>query len=275
MRSLPSLKQQYQAYLMQRIEDYKDSLTREELMRLGDEAAQDLQGTTSSQLVLTEVLMQETVDQHIIGRLRLPSFRKWRSKILPLREAQRSPTRWGISPHDPVGAVLPRLEPGDRSLIVGAGADRAGYLLAAHDLELQCLLADTAQADRIEGKMASESLSGNFEAFVVMLGAWIPPEVSGPFHLVVIDVATVLALPPERQRGLVLQTQQRTAPEGLHAVVCSDHEVAAESCLHLYPDWRRIPLAAPDGPARTDGPGLRGFLLSPPPIRPTGLTARS
>ncbi|MEZ4457843.1 MAG: hypothetical protein R2882_15045, partial [Gemmatimonadales bacterium] len=71
VRSLPSLKQQYQAYLMQRIEDYKDSLTREELMRLGDEAAQDLQGTTSSQLVLTEVLMQETVDQHIIGRLRL------------------------------------------------------------------------------------------------------------------------------------------------------------------------------------------------------------
>jgi hypothetical protein len=78
---------------MQRIEDFKDSISREQLLKLGDEAAKELQGGASDQLLLTEVLMQETVDQQIGKRLNLPSFRKWRSKILPLRKAQRDPMR--------------------------------------------------------------------------------------------------------------------------------------------------------------------------------------
>lgn len=277
VRSLPSLQQQYRAYLMQRIEDYKDSLSRGELMRLGDEAARDLQGGTSGQLVLTEVLMQETVDQQIIARLNLPSFRKWRAKILPLREAQRSPNRWGISVSDPVGVVLPLIEPGDRALIIGAGADRAAYLLAAHDLEIQCLFGDSACATRVEGTMASESLTGNFEAFVVALGGpWLPPAVSGPYHLVVIDAAALLGLPPERQRALVIQAQQRTAPEGLHAIVSAESESSPEGCLHHYQDWPRIqpPKLPTSAAGRTDGPGLRGVLLSGPPIPASSLTSR-
>jgi hypothetical protein len=157
---------------MQRIEDFKESVSREELMRLGDDAAAELRHGSNGQLQMSDILMLETVDQLIIARLRLPSFKKWRAKILPLREAQRSPTRWGISGSDPVGTVLPLLEPGDRALVIGSGAEAAAYLLAAHDLEIQCLLGDTAAAPRIEGKMASESLSGRFEAFVVMLGRW-------------------------------------------------------------------------------------------------------
>lgn len=272
VRSLPSLHQQYQAYLMQRIEDYKDSLTRGELMRLGDEAARDLQGGTSGQLVLTEILMQETVDQQIISRLKLPSFRKWRAKILPLREAQRLPSHWGVLPTDPVAMVLQLIEPGDRALIIGAGADRAAYLLAAHDLDIQCLFGDTSSATRVEGIMASESLTGKFEAFVVALGGqWLPPAVSGPYQLVVVDAATLQNLPPERQRAIALQAQQRTAPEGLHAVVSSDEVSAPEGCLHHYQDWQRIPTPPPPPGGRTSGPGLRGVLLSGPPIRSTGL----
>ncbi len=273
VRSLPSLEQQYRAYLMQRIEDYKDSLSREMLMRLGDDAASELHGARSDQLVLTEMLMQETVDQQIIDRLKLPSFRKWRSKILPLREAQRSPTRWGMSTVDPVALVLPRLEPGDRALVIGTGAERAVYLLAAHDLEIHCLIGDTTAATKIEGTLASESLSGQCEAFVVMLGTWIPASVNGPYHLVVIDTATVQSLTPERQRSLMIQAQQRTAPEGLHALVSCDTDIAPESCLRHYPDWQKIP-PPPSGPTgRSNEPGLRGFLLSGPPIRPSGLSS--
>ncbi len=256
---------------MQRIEDYKDSLTRGDLMRLGDEAAKDLQAGTSGQLVLTEVLMQETVDQQIIARLKLPSYRKWRAKILPLREAQRSPSHWGILDSDPVGMVLQLLEPNDRVLIVGSGADRACYLLAAHEIELQCLFGDTAAATRVEGIMASESLTGRFEAFVVALGGpWLPPAVNGPFHLVVIDAATLQALPPERQRALVLQAQHRTAPGGLHALVSVDADSAPEGCLHHYPDWQRIP-PPPSPSGRSHGQGLRGVLLSGPPVPPSSL----
>jgi hypothetical protein len=253
---------------MQRIEDYKDSLTREDLMRLGDEAAKDLQTGTSGQLVLTEVLMQETVDQQIIDRLKLPSFRKWRSKILPLREAQRSPTRWGMLNADPVSVVLPRVEPGDRALVIGGGAEPAVYLLASHDVVIQCLVGDTTAATRIEGTLASESLSGQCDVFVVLLGHWVPPDVSGPFHLVVVDAASVANLPPARQRALVLQAQQRTAPEGLHALVSSDAEVAPEACLAHYPDWQRLPLPPPPT-GKTPHQGLRGLLLSGPPVPPS------
>src|SRR5262245_47495004 len=93
---LPSPKQRYEEYLLQRIEDYKNSLAREELLRLGNDAATELHDAPEGQYFLTEVLMQEMVDRLIMKRLKLPSFSKWRSKFARLREAQREPTHWGI-----------------------------------------------------------------------------------------------------------------------------------------------------------------------------------
>jgi hypothetical protein len=257
---------------MQRIEDYKENLPRADLLRLGDEAAVELQGDKHEQLFLTDVMMQETVDQQIFSRLKLPSFRKWRTKILPLRRAQQSPNHWGIPGTDPVAVALRAIEPEDRALVVGGGADRAAYLLAAHDLEICCLVGDTSTATRLEGTLASEALSGRCEVFVVVLGVWAPPQAAGPFHLVVVDAAAVAALPSERQRALVLQAQQRTVPGGLHAVVTSDEEVAPEACLTYYPDWRRDPIATRE-PSR--GSRARGLLLAAPPIRPSSLVPLS
>ncbi len=262
-RSLPSLRQQYREYVMDRIEDYKESLPREELLRLGDDAARELQGG-GGQLLLTEVLMQETVDQQIIRRLNLPSFRKWRSRILPLRQAQRDPTHWQIEHHDPVAVVLPRLEPGDRALVIGGGAEGAVFLLAAHDLEVTCLLENCAAAARVEEILATESLGGRCSVYVAMLGQWHPP-LSRPIHLAVVDTRAVLALPPEHQARLLTWVQDLTAPEGLHAVVTSEADLAPEGCLRHYPDWRRLPLPAAAG--RSKRAGLRGVLLAGPPAR--------
>lgn len=264
-RSLPSLQQQYHEYIMQRIEDYKNSLSRSELLRLGDEAARELQAGTSGQLLLTEVLMQETVDEHIKRRLNLPTLRRWRSRIQPLRQAQRDPTHWQIERTDPVALVLPRLEPGDRALVVGSGAERATYLLAAHDVEVTCLFEDSATADKVEDILASESLGARCSVFVVALGQWLPP-IEVPVHLVVVDAGAVETLPPDRQRALLLDAQRLTTAEGLHALVSGRPESAAEGCLHHYPDWVRLPL--PDTKGSPKGPGLRGVLLTGPPARP-------
>jgi hypothetical protein len=273
-RSVPSLKQQYQEYVMQRIEDYKDSLSRGELLRLGDEAARELQSENGAQLLLTEVLMQETVDQQIVQQLKLPSFRKWKIKILPLRKAQRSPNHWGIAGHDPIAAMLPRLEADDRALIIGAGAERAVYLLAAHDLSIVCLFGDHTTAGMVERKLATEALSGRCEVFAVALGgSWLPP-LATPVHLVVIDVPTLLGLPRERQRAMVAQAQQLTAREGVHCLVSSDPDVAPEGCLLYYPDWQRLPLPKPERVNHKSGPGLRGVLLAEPPLPPSPLSLR-
>ena len=65
-RSPYSDKQYYQEYILQRIEGYKNSIGRDELLRLGDEAAAELQTAAEGQFLLTEVLMLESVDRLIV-----------------------------------------------------------------------------------------------------------------------------------------------------------------------------------------------------------------
>ncbi|HEV8598032.1 MAG TPA: hypothetical protein VGQ69_01580 [Gemmatimonadales bacterium] len=262
-RPLPSPKQRYQEYILQRIEDYKNSLAREELLRLGNDAASELQDAAEGQYFLTEVVMQETVDRLIIKRLKLPSFPKWRQKFAKLRVAQREPTHWGIERGSAVAALLPRLEPGDHALVVGSGAEAAAYLLAAHDLRVTCLFGDDATCTRIETRMAAESLTGDFEAFVVMLGSWFP-ELELPVHLVVIDAATLAGLAGPRRVDLMARLQDVTEPGGIHAVLPHDGKVAAETWLSLYPDWDRIPLRTESSRRGTKRPIPPGILLSRP-----------
>jgi len=254
---LPSPKQRYEAYLLQRIEDYKNSLARDELLRLGNDAATELQDAPEGQYFLTEVLMSETVDRLIMKRLRLPTFAKWRQKHAKLREAQREPTHWGIERGNAVAALLPRLEPGDHALVVGGGAESAVYLLSAHDVRVTCLFENNAVCTRIENRMAAESLTGDFEAFVVMLGTWFP-SLDRPVHLVVVDAATLAELPGPRRLALMARLQDATQPGGVHAVLAGEGHVAAETWLSLYPDWDRLPL-------RSHAPPRRGTKHSTPP----------
>ena len=65
-------------------------------MRLGDEAASELQATSEGQFVLTEVLMLETVDRLIMKRLALRPYRRWREQFRKLRRrsARRCTGDW-------------------------------------------------------------------------------------------------------------------------------------------------------------------------------------
>jgi hypothetical protein len=261
-RPVLSTKQRYHEYKLQRIEDYKNSIAREELLRLGNDALSELQDATSGQYILFEVLVEETVDKLIVKRLRIPSFTRWRHKFAKLRQAQQTPTHWGLERHNAVSAILPRLEAGDHALVVGGGVEAALCLLAAHDVRVTCLVGDNPTCTRIETRMAAESLTGNFEALVVMFGNWFPSV--APIHLVVIDGATLAALPSPRRMTLMAQLQDVTVPGGIHAVLPGDAGGPAESWLSLYPDWERIPL-----PVRTQRRGTKrdtapGVLVSRP-----------
>ncbi|HEV8148983.1 MAG TPA: hypothetical protein VGP61_02230 [Gemmatimonadales bacterium] len=260
---LPSPKQRYHEYLMQRIEDYKNSLPREELLRLGNDAVSELQDATEGQYFLTEVLAQDAVDRLITKRLRLPLFARWRRKFAKLREAQQEPTHWGIEHGSALAAVLPRLEPGDHALVVGGGAEAAAYLLAAHDVRITALFGDNATCTRIENRMAAESLTGDFAAFVVMLGGWFP-ELPLPVHLVVIDAGTLAELPAPRRLCLMAQLQDVTVPGGMHAVLPRDGQVAAETWLSLYPDWDRLPVRTETTRRGTKRPTPPGVLVARP-----------
>ena len=261
-RPLPSPKQRYEEYLLQRIEDYKNSIPREELLRLGNDAATELQDAPEGQYFLTEVLMQEMVDRLIIKRLKLPGFTKWRQNFAKRREAQREPTHWGIERSSALVAMLPRLEAGDHAIVVGSGAEPAAYLLAAHDLRVTCLFGDDPTCTRIENRMAAEALTGGFNAYVVMLGTWFP-NVELPVHLVVIDAETLARLTAPRRLDLMARLQDVTAPGGVHAVLPHEGK-AAETWVSLYPDWERLPVRAESSRRGTRRGSAPGILLSRP-----------
>src|SRR5207244_409498 len=112
-----SLKQEYQEFLLQRIEEYKNALTRENLLVIGDEAVRELEESAAGQYLLTEVLLLEHVDRIIARRLRLPSFPRWRQQHRRLRAAQRAPVHWGLEAGGPLaGRARERVE----GLLAGA-----------------------------------------------------------------------------------------------------------------------------------------------------------
>jgi hypothetical protein len=233
-----SLQQQYQQYIMQRIEAYKHSLSRSELMKLAAESTAEMFSSLEGQLVLTEVLVLESVDRMISKRLKLPSYKKWRTHFQSIRESQREPNRWGLSPHHPVVRLLPRLEPGDRALLIGTGCGAAACLLAAYDVQVTFLAADLARVEALELQLASEALGETVEAYVVQLGnGWLPP-IDGAAHLVMIDADALRTLTPAERDWLVTTLQQMTGAAGAHALMAGEGSPAT-TLLRYYDGWMR------------------------------------
>ena len=87
------MKQLYQEYVLQRIEAYKNSLTRNQLLKLGDEAIDEMRASAEEQFVLTEIMALESVDRLISKRLRLrsPPSRRWSNTRARRRDQSRSP----------------------------------------------------------------------------------------------------------------------------------------------------------------------------------------
>ena len=241
-RHSPSLKQLYQEYILERVEAYKNSITRAEILRLGDEAAGELQATAEGQFVLTEVLMLESVDRLIIKRLSLPSYPKWRRHYLTLRAAQREPTHWGIDPTDPVTTLLPRLEHGDCALLIGSAAESLTFLLAAHDVSVTFLAGNLACVERVENRAVGESLAGEFAAYVVQLGCWLPE--TGGLNVVALDSRAFEGIDPPIRQAFITELQTRTKPNGVHVLLGSHTGLAPQALLGHYDGWQAHPTKA-------------------------------
>ncbi|HET6779303.1 MAG TPA: hypothetical protein VFH26_10475 [Gemmatimonadales bacterium] len=238
-RSPYSDKQHYQEYILQRIEGYKNSIGRDELLRLGDEAASELQATTEGQFVLTEVLMLESVDRLIMKRLSLRPYRRWKQQFIRLRAAQRMPTHWGLEPHCPLSPLLPRIEPEDTALVVGSAAAPTTYLLAAHDAAVTFLAGDLGSVERVESRMAAEALSSLFESYVTQFEPALPDFMSflEGFDIVVLDPSILRKLTAAHRRELLADLQRRSRPGGVHVILPTCSAMAPESLRSFYEGW--------------------------------------
>ena len=241
-RRLPrSLKQEYQEFLLQRLEEYKNTVPREELLQIGDEAVRELQASAQDQYLLTEVLLLEHVDRIIARRLRLPSFPRWRQKHRALREAQREPTHWGFDRAHPIVPWASRLEPGDLVVVLGAAALPEALFLAAHDAEVFLLEQDLGAVEASEGRAVTEQLAGAFQALVINFGSWFP-DLSPT--LVAIASTSLAQLRAKQRASLIADLQVRTQSGGVHVILPSaaaSREViplAPEALQTLYQGWQ-------------------------------------
>jgi hypothetical protein len=266
-RSPYSDKQHYQEYILQRIEGYKNSIGRDELLRLGDEAASELQAMTEGQFVLTEVLMLESVDRLIVKRLSLRPYRRWRQQFIRLRAAQRTPTHWGLEPHCPLASLLPRIEPEDTALVVGTEAEPTTYLLAAHDAAVTFIASDLGCVERVESRMAAEALASLFESYVAQLDQSLPEFLSflDGIDIVVLDPSALLDLSASDRGHLIHDLQNRSRPGGIHVLLPTCGRIAPDSLRSHYVGWTKE-----EDLKRRRRPGRRaeGLILSKPTCPP-------
>lgn len=238
-RSPYSDKQHYHEYILQRIEGYKNSIGRDELLRLGDEAASELQATSEGQFVLTEVLMLESVDRLIMKRLSLRPYRRWRQQFIKLRAAQRTPTHWGLEPNCPLAPLLPRIEPEDTALVVGTQAAPTTYLLAAYDAAVTFIAGDLGCVERVESRMAAEALASLFESYVTQLVHALPDFLSflNGVDVVVLDPGILVGLGAAARVELVRDLQTRSRPGGIHVLLPTCKAIGPDALRSLYPGW--------------------------------------
>jgi hypothetical protein len=122
-----SLKHEYDLYVENEIEAYKDSISRTALLKIGDEAVASLQG--QMQLAMSELLLVDEVDKIIRKRLRIPAYSTWRRKYLKWLEEQaefRKPEHWGVSADS---AVVREVHLPAESKVLVAGNEAAGTAL--------------------------------------------------------------------------------------------------------------------------------------------------
>lgn len=71
------LRQAYLDWVEEQIEEFKETVSRADLLRLADEVVEELRVNQQGQYQLTELLLWAAVDRKIFRMLELPGYRAW------------------------------------------------------------------------------------------------------------------------------------------------------------------------------------------------------
>lgn len=227
-----SLRHEYELYIEEEIENYKESIPRSALLSIGDEAARNL--ATDAQTALTELLLWEEVDRIIIKRLRLPSYSTWRRRRLKLLAELRRPEHWGIQPDD---ALVRAASTASAGHVLVADAELSALYLAANGCAVTAIAAEEDVVQRVLAAAAQLGLAERVHGEIADLGSWTP---DGPLSAVICTSRLLADLPARKRGDAIARLQLATAAGGVHVVRGVDDETAAATLEELrrrYRDW--------------------------------------
>lgn len=219
------------------IEEYKNSMKREALLRLADEAVRAM--ADNPQTALTELLLGDEVDRLIARRLKLPSFRTWKQRALKRAEALCRPEHWGLAPDAAVVRMVPAVDDAvvANVLVAGGGERQHGpaLFLAAQGFAVTTLDTDYDAVERVMHAAEAHGLESNVRGFVGLLEQWAPDV---RFQAVVCAPHAVLELAADARHRVLDALQDATVDGGVHLF-----EGAGDDDLPFLPESLRASYA--------------------------------
>jgi hypothetical protein len=248
-RPTRSLKHEYELFVEQEIENYKESVPRSVLLSIGDDAVSSL--SAAPQIALTEIVLCDEVDRIIFKRLRLPAYDTWRRRRLKLIEEMRRPEHWGLRPDDVLVRALP--SSGDGSVLVaGAPDEKSALYLAANGCDVTAIIVEPDALERVIQAATGAGLRGRVHALMGDLSSWTPG--SALSAVIVNPVALDMMSPDERARVIEL-LQGATTDGGVHLVQTvasqkSNGSISLEELRSRYQGWS-VSVERADGRSKT------------------------
>jgi SAM-dependent methyltransferase len=230
-RPARSLKYEYELFVEEEIENYKESIPRSALLSIGDEAVAVL--TEQPQLALTELLLTEEVDRLIFRRLRLPSYQAWRRRRLKLLRELRRPEHWGLQADDVVVRSV-RATGEARVLVAGSGEGRALYL-AANGCEVTAVAADEEVIERV---LSAAAAAGLGERVHVLRADWSAFAPDAELDAVIVTSTALRGLNATQRARVIRLLQGATADGGIHLVATPDTQRTVPTLQELENRYR-------------------------------------
>lgn len=236
-RPTRSLKHEYELFVEQEIENYKESVPRSVLLCIGDAAVASL--SAAPQFALTELLLCDEVDRIIFERLRLPGYVTWRRRRVKLIEELRRPEHWGLRPDDMLVRVLPSPSEG-HVLVAGASDEGSALYLAANGLEVTTLTPEADALERVMQAAIGAGLAGRVQAHVGDLASFTPHM---PLNAVIVNPTALLGLTIEERARVIDALQRATMDGGVHLVQTiigsgrASGSVSLEELRSRYQGW--------------------------------------
>jgi hypothetical protein len=232
-RPTRSLQHEYERYLEQEIENYKESVPRSVLLSIGDEAVAAL--AREAQFTLTELIVWEEVDRIIARRLRLPSPTTWRRRRLKAIEELRRPERWGMSASHPLVRGVSQTTEGS-ALVAGAVDESPALYLAANGRKVTAIDDHPDAVDRVMHAALRAGLTDRIDARVGGIESWSP---DSPLFAVIVSDAAFAGLSLEERSRVLRLLQRATVDGGVHLVqaIAGDEAQSLADLKASYSGW--------------------------------------